>query len=80
MYNAPPYFSLKNLGEKYVLYMAKYGTSEKQNGVISSLTGQNLESGILQGTDPHCPGGLILDKWQDIVFQNILKAKALKSV
>ena len=27
MYNVHPYFSLKNLGKKYALYMAKYGTS-----------------------------------------------------
>ena len=24
-YNAQPYFSLKNLGKNYALYMAKYG-------------------------------------------------------
>ena len=28
MYNVHPYFSLKNLGKKCVLYTAKYGRSE----------------------------------------------------
>ena len=26
MYNAHTYFSVKNLGKKYILYTAKYGT------------------------------------------------------
>ena len=40
MYNAHPYFSLKNLGKKYTLYMAKYGNCSvimKLNGILKGL-------------------------------------------
>ena len=52
MYNAHPYFSLKNLGKRYSLYMTKYSSQFNVNTQIGEI------SNICLFMDPPDPGSL----------------------
>ena len=55
MYNAHPYFSLKNLGRKCALYMAKYSTLCPLNSDLTrwlSSLRKEVEGKAIPGTGP----------------------------